>query len=139
MYARPAKMLLVLLLAVILAAHVWAMANSGYFYVWWLDIVLHFAGGFWLAAIVIFFFLEKHSSEFPKRRDLSFLILVSMVSLGGILWEFFEFGYDVFFARPPVLPLAQLGQGDTMGDLFLDLLGAGVAHFLFLKNNKRNG
>ena len=136
MYIRPVKTFLILLLAVILASHVWAIVNSGYFYVWWLDVLLHFAGGFWLAALFVFLLWGRHAEEFPRAPSLSLLVLISLVSLGGVLWEFFEFGYDTFFALPSSLPIAQMGQRDTMEDLFLDILGALAAHWFFLKNNK---
>ncbi|MEK9166136.1 MAG: hypothetical protein AAB846_00185, partial [Patescibacteria group bacterium] len=124
------------LLVVIMAAHAWAVINAGYFYVWWLDIVLHFAGGFWLASLSIFILWGRYAREFPRRPLLSLLTLVSLVSLGGVVWEFFEFGYDVLLAVPSSLPIAQMGQSDTMSDLFLDLSGAATAHWFFLKNNQ---
>lgn len=136
MYTLPARPFLLGVLAFLLTVHAWALVNAGYFYVWWLDIVLHFAGGFWLASLLIFFLWKNYGDELPKRRVLSFAVLVSMAALGGIFWEFFEFGYDTFFGGALVL---QFGQGDTMSDLFLDILGAGVAHFIFLKNNKSYG
>lgn len=139
MYIMPARWLLFSLLGAIMVSHAWAMIYAGYFYVWWLDVLLHFAGGFWLAAFFIFFLWRRHQEEFPKASSLSLLVLVSFASFGGILWEFFEFGYDTFFALPSSLPIAQMGQRDTMEDLFLDMLGATAAHWFFLKNNKEKG
>ena len=135
-YVVPARWFLFSLLGVIAAAHAWAVINAGYFYVLWLDVLLHFAGGFWLAAFFIFVLWKKCQEEFPRAPSLSLLVLVSLVSFGGILWEFFEFAYDTLFALPSSLPIAQMGQRDTMEDLFLDILGALAAHWFFLKNNR---
>ena len=131
MYIKPKTLFLTGFFIFILAIHLWAIATSGYYYIWWLDMVPHFLGGFWLGSMGIYLFLRMNFEL--NSRAFVFLILLALVSLGGVFWEFFEYGYDKIFAARGLGPLAQIDIGDTMGDLFLDLLGGILAHFIFLK------
>lgn len=107
---------------------------------------MHFLGGFWVA--LTYFWLcqktritrrseimdaDQHADQ-REIRDLSDKIRVSsaimtiidclsFVALVGVLWEFFEFGYDVFISSKGYSGALQQGVGDTMSDLFFDLLG----------------
>jgi len=88
---------------------------------------MHFLGGFWVAltaTALISNFQFPISNEILKQKFLSlFIVVLSFVALIGVLWEFFEFGYDVFISSKGYFMTAQQGVGDTMSDLFFDLLG----------------
>jgi hypothetical protein len=134
------------LLIFILFFHILATVNYWYQTYTWLDMPMHFLGGFWVA--LTYFWLcqktritrgseimdaDQHADQ-REFRDLSDKISVSsaimtiidclsFVALIGVLWEFFEFGYDVFISSKGYFMTAQQGVGDTMSDLFFDLLG----------------
>jgi hypothetical protein len=120
------------LLIFILFIHILATIYYWYWTVGWLDMPMHFLGGFWLA--MVFFWLNSkfniieirppNTDHNFWRSDLPKLILVlGFIALVGALWEFFEFGYDVLISSKGYLAVAQRGTADTMSDLFFDLLG----------------
>lgn len=133
---------ILILLAVIMSTHVWAVINDGYYNMWWLDIVLHFAGGLFIGLIFILF-IQK-SKTLPVSVWTWFTLFVAISSFGvfiGLQWEFFEFLFDKFILDGTDMLPAQLGMQDTMSDFFLDWMGALFAGVLFLTTDlwkKRN-
>jgi hypothetical protein len=119
--------LIIGLLIFILSIHILATIYYWYWTVGWLDMPMHFLGGFWVAmaaTALISNFQFPISNEIFKQKKLSFFIVIlSFVALIGVLWEFFEFGYDVLISSKEYLAAVQQGVGDTMSDLFFDLLG----------------
>jgi len=106
---------------------------------------MHFFGGFWLAAV--FFWLNSKFNIIEIRLFnincnfwrtgffellLSFGLTLGFVALIGILWEFFEFGYDVLISAKGYAAAAQRGTADTISDLFFDLFG-GLFFILIFK------
>lgn len=91
--------------------------------VFWLDKPMHFLGGALVAAFLFWFFV-------PSRIQINnffwlAVILVSLVSLVGVLWEFAEVTFlnrlVIYLFKAPLLPTT---LEDTLGDLAFDLLGA---------------
>lgn len=101
----------------------------------WLDKPMHFLGGMLVAAF-LFWFLFPVKVQINNFFWLA-VVLVSLVLLVGVLWEFAEFTFlnrlVAYVFKTPFLPMT---LGDTLGDLLFDLLGglgfAGV-YFLFKK------
>lgn len=94
---------------------------------WWWDTVLHagsaFAFGF--AGFLILFLLQSRK----KLQASPFLTSLFAFSFGlaiGALWEIFEFAMDSLFG----LNMQKSGLRDTMSDLIVDTLGAGIASFI---------
>ena len=125
-----------ILLGVILLTHITGMLRSWYFAVPWLDIPMHFMGGFWVALLTIWL-MKVAPGIFGKPSVLGDLIIIlGFTALIGILWEFMEFSIDILIIAKNGLPeiwRTQLGLTDTMGDLFFDLLGGLVAFFIGLR------
>jgi hypothetical protein len=125
------------LLIFILLLHVIAIVNSWYWVYTWLDIPMHFLGGFWLA-VVFFYFVNPRLQIINYKLLITLISALGFVALVGVFWEFFEFLCDVFIFSKGYLEVAQQGTADTMSDLFFDLLG-GLAFLIickyFLKNN----
>jgi len=147
---------------VILAVYVLAAEKRWYWGFWSLDILLHIAGGFWVAMVFIWFFKKvvpiKIGSE--VEGDLSgyitsirgvfiFAILcLGFVALVGVLWELWEFLNGVFLrnysARLPGLLSALLDMfksnrydvADIFKDLVDDLLGGILAVLVFARRSK---
>lgn len=101
--------------------------------------VMHFLGGFWVGALAVRLF--NLPGKMPAGPSAVFVILLvlSVASLAGILWEFSEFIFDQFsfFGHNPRL-LQQQGVADTMSDLFFDLLGGLSAGIIFIKKFTKN-
>ncbi len=133
---RPKKIFLFAIIFLIFIFHAWGLYSSAYYYVWWLDNLLHLAGGFWLGLLAIYFISEQESDFNGYPEAFLFLIIISFSALGGILWEFFEFGLDTISINRGLM-LSQLGVADTMSDLFLDISGAFAASLL-LRISRKN-
>ncbi len=108
----------------------WYLTQNGF------DKVLHFFGGFWAAALFLWFFYQKPFqtyASFFKSALLTVILVVAFASLLGLLWEFFEFSYDHFVAIPYHVQIAQLSNDDTMGDLIADFFGGVVFSVFFIR------
>ncbi|MFA5778111.1 MAG: hypothetical protein WC870_01300 [Candidatus Paceibacterota bacterium] len=96
-------------------------ANKFFWYssVWYLDMIMHFLGGFWLGLAFLWFLLEE---------NLSFALILKII-LGvlfvGILWEIFELLFNNIVAQNPFNIL------DTSSDLFFDISG-GLCAILYI-------
>ncbi len=120
---------LILLIAFIALVNAVALYWHLFFYIWWLDIPMHFLGGLWLGLTVLSWY---YCAPLPKKKDTSVLFVMTLavsVSLTiGLGWELFELSAQTFIERATVHNLA-----DTLGDLTNDLLGAVVATWIFIR------
>lgn len=106
---------------------------------WWWDIALHFgsAMGFGLIGFLFIFMLfegDRFAAPPYAIAILSFAVAVSI----GALWEVFEFGMDQIFG----MNMQKSGLVDTMGDLIVDAIGAGLAAmsgYFYLKGHRSWG
>ena len=99
--------------------------------IWWWDIALHATAGLLLGLLgFLIVFVLNQSSRVELRMRPSFVALFAfMFGVGiGALWEIFEFAMDQFFGLTMQKPMAgdPSGLTDTMWDLIVDTLGAGV-------------
>ena len=97
---------------------------------------MHFLGGLWL--VMIFFWLIEPRLQITNHKLLITIVFaVSFSVFVGVLWEFFEFLYDIFISAKgyTLFQVAQQGVSDTMSDLFFDLLGGLVFAVAFVKRN----
>src|SRR3989344_7029271 len=103
-----------------------------------IDRPLHFAGG---ALVALFAGLVIFSERaFISARSLPWwILLIALVNFSifiGVLWEFYEFAWDEWMARPFGAAIAQPSLKDTMEDLFFNLAGAvaaGIAFLVFIR------
>jgi len=125
------------LIILIFIAHSFALYFSLYWRYWWFDNVLHFLGGLWLASVAIWFiyFAGKIKAEFIPAFS-AIIAIVSFAVFGGVLWEFYEFSFDILFAKNGQMAFAQLGLADTMSDLFFDMIGGLTIAVVFLRKKK---
>lgn len=95
-----------------------------------IDIVFHFLGGLFIAKGFIALLADAQERHALRIKDESFwrLLVVSLVGLAAVLWEFHEFLIDTY---APFAVQMQPSLTDTMGDLFLGLLGGIVATYVF--------
>ena len=127
------------LIGVILVFNRIAYVSDWYSIHEWLDIPMHFAGGFAMGFLALA--LWNHAVQnvsFQKNLHpalkvlFHYLAIVGCVALVGIAWEWYEFLFDYYASQVSVVfrPL-QMGIGDTMADFFFDLLGGSVAFLIF--------
>jgi uncharacterized membrane protein AbrB (regulator of aidB expression) len=130
-----------LLIVLILLVHVAAIFSGFYETNRWLDIPMHFSGGFAIAMLGLATWnatIQKitfQKSLKPIWQQAVYLVgILGIVALVGVAWEWYEYIFDSLMVqyRSDYYP-AQMGLGDTMADLALDLLGAALA-FTFFRN-----
>ena len=92
------------------------------------DKPMHFLGGV-LAVSLLLYFFEKRPDLFslPENKSVSLIIIVSFAALIGLLWEFYEYSVEYYFFRLSGVTVLDMALGDTLGDLFFDLLGGFAA------------
>lgn len=115
---------LAIALALILGVYMLAISNSWYWDYWWFDIPLHLAGGVWLAGLFYYLFVQKKAAlHYTDNFAVTLVLALGFVALVGVLWEFYEYLYDVFAAGRHGLFNVQAGLSDTLKDLINDLIG----------------
>ena len=89
-----------------------------------------------MAALAIFILISREKIYSFEHPLFLFLIIISLVALIGVLWEFSEYGLDLLFERAGEAAL-QPGPKDTIFDLFFDLAGGLLAQLIFRKRLER--
>lgn len=117
MSSRTANALLVGIIFLILCVNVFAIANDSYFYHWWLDVIMHLVGGFWIGLVTLAIIQWKLKRALPLKERMAYAFLLAFGI--GVLWEMFELLTDTSFALEPYVYNAT----DTFSDLLNDLIG----------------
>ncbi|TSC82075.1 MAG: hypothetical protein G01um101420_605 [Parcubacteria group bacterium Gr01-1014_20] len=129
----------ILSLVVILAFHFLAGSLGWYDQIWWLDIIMHMAGGAWVALLAAHLITIRKIISSDRHFLERYILILGAVALVGVLWEFYEYLADVFLLKvhpinfapnPKLLP-------DTLSDLLNDFLG-GTATVLVLESIKKD-
>ncbi len=117
--------LIFLLSSLVAVFHHLAIVRYWYWIYAWFDLVMHFAGGFLIAVIILYIGLYSGHVEWKAPRKEMFLVTFGGMLVVGLLWEGFEMvvgamtvAYDQYVF-------------DTILDLVMDSVGA-VAAFLLL-------
>lgn len=132
---RPALHEHVPLLAVITLffVHVAGIASINMYEFWPpIDVMMHFFGGFAMGLLGIHI-LDRSAEHHGVKQWVwwhELLFVIGFVMFVAVLWEFHEFLLDVVVSRWRAIGRSQISLVDTMGDLFMGLLGGFVAHGL---------
>jgi hypothetical protein len=104
--------------------HYEGVLYSWYWKYWWLDIIMHFGGGFLIGGIAFIFLRDFYGWN---RKSFLFIGLFSATAVVavGIAWEIFE-----VLVGATHTPL-QSYKEDTAIDLILDILGSLAASLAF--------
>lgn len=134
MSKRTLATVVLAILVAIFIVDLWARINHLYFSVWWIDNLMHFAGGLFvgLFSLYLYYFWQYADS---KHKSWKFIIIFSVlvVSFIGILWEYFEFLLEVIIKRRfGPIELEFLTLPDTLFDLFFDITGGIIAAIIFI-------
>jgi len=111
-----------ILLALLVATIHWtAEIYDLYFLISKLDILMHFLGGLLIGLIILALLFVRGLFGFAHTHNgvviMTTLIGVLLVGLG---WELFEVFFDI-------TAINKINMLDTLSDLVMDLIGAGVA------------
>jgi hypothetical protein len=108
------------------------IASKLYWYssIWWLDILMHFLGGFWLGLVFLWIFYKDLSNQ-NLKKEIFFKVILG-VAVVGIGWEFYQIMVNNLFAKNAFDLL------DTLGDIINDLLGGVMAYYLFNNISKKD-
>ncbi len=121
------------LIVVIAILHITAINFYLYWDFWWLDLIIHFLGGFWIALLVLWFISFSGYSAYRPRfygYDITWALSI-LASLGiAILWEVFEF-------QTGITVMSSRYWGDTLSDIFMGLTGGSVASLYVYKRYKQ--
>ncbi len=93
----------------------------------WLDVPMHFLGGFWFGWFGGYFLFDRGRIT-AKSRLYEALAIVSFVSFICVVWEFHEFIGDLFMRDPSLI--MQTSIRDTMSDLLFGIAGGTMAVIL---------
>ena len=107
-----------------------------YEHFWWWDVAMHgtSAVGFGLIGFVLVFMMFQGDRFAAPAVAVAFFAFCFGLSI-GVVWEMFEFAMDQVFD----LNMQKSGLVDTMGDLIVDMIGAGLgagAGFAYLKERE---
>lgn len=105
---------------------------------WWWDIVLHTGSGFLLGIfgfLLVYVLNEKKEVNLELGEGFTSLFAFVFAIAFGVLWEMFEFAMDGIFGLNMQKPMFgdPSGLTDTMWDLIVDGVGAGVIALLGYK------
>ncbi len=101
-----------------------ATVFSWYWRIPWLDMPMHFLGGFWVSSVAMWWFYSQ-IIDF-KHRNI-FIFSIGVVLIIGSLWEIFGFGIDKF----TLVSRSDLAL-DTISDIIFDVIGAIVSATYFI-------
>ena len=111
-------------LVAIAAGHFLGIYTEGYRAFWWLDIITHFLGGFWVGGMVLWgLWARRYHMPTP-------VVAGAAAFLVGIAWEVFEVWSD------PLLSGERGYFPDMILDLIMDITGGVLAGILFVRNKK---
>lgn len=126
--------------ALLFFTHFIISVNNWYRTIPWVDIPQHIGAG--VLAALVFYWMAYHfkdSLNLNRNPNFTILFVLGWTALLGVIWEFYELIYDetvMFFGLK--LQSAQLGNFDTMKDLFDDLLGGlFLAIFMRLRYDRK--
>jgi hypothetical protein len=98
-------------------------AYDFYEQIWWWDIAMHSgsAVGFGMVGTVLVVVLVR-GDKLAIAPGLGALLAYCFAIAMGVMWEIFEYAMDQTFG----LNMQKSGLHDTMGDLIVDAIGAGI-------------
>ena len=137
----------IIVLLFIFAAEILGEIRGYFIHVPGWDTALHTANGFLAAAIGLALIdILNRSDRFAISLSPLFVVMVSFCfsMTVGVIWEFFEYGMDLFFGTDMqkdtiINGFVDIGLHDTMKDLLVNFLGAAVFSILGYRHIKKRG
>jgi hypothetical protein len=115
-------------MAILFLASLGAYFFYWYSTIWWFDMPMHFAGGYFLSIMLMYIVVRAQSKgnrEDNKKFNPKYLylILILLTFAIGFLWEVYEFVVDAYFHTHLIVIM------DSFSDLCFDMAGAITAFF----------
>ncbi len=110
------------------------MTASGlYFKIWWLDILMHFIGGFsiGISFTLLLLLMQNKMILGDTNKAVLVFIAISIVSFTALAWEYYEYLADYIFKT-----YYQWGLDDMLSDILFGLIGGFLATLITLKIKK---
>ena|SRR3989344_1710769 len=105
------------------------------FLIWWFDIPLHFAGGFWAFLFSRALIKKLNFQIVGQFSSLAYFVwLVGAVVLIGVSWELVEFVGDRFILKLGFTYLPNAYE-DVLLDLFMDLSGGVLGWIIYRRHD----
>lgn len=105
-----------------------AVQYSLYYYYRWIDVPVHFLGGFFLAALYFYIIFSNPTTKkfvgVPRNRRTILTTTVVLVLLTAIAWEVIEFAVGRTVMSPAFIP-------DTTLDLIAGTFGGYIFYLLY--------
>jgi len=119
-------------LLAVAVVHLLGLTFFLYWQIWWLDILVHFGGGFWAGGMVVWGYQRLFPSLSQNTSRIAFITLALLGAFViGMWWEI----YEVLIGS--ILLPSEEYFSDTVIDLIADMVGAIAAALLFLYLSKR--
>ncbi|GMQ95038.1 MAG: hypothetical protein BMS9Abin13_148 [Patescibacteria group bacterium] len=135
MKRTPFPVFLLALIIFIAALNGFANEFSWYWRFSWLDMPMHFLGGFWVGGVALWatvFFRGTSVKDMREKPWLAYAISLASVLIVSALWESFEFGLDTLVSFS-----IQNSVSDTISDITLGALGGVGASLYFISGRYR--
>ncbi len=94
------------------------------------DKILHFIAGLLSAFIAIVLLINFEKFNY-KNIKFNIIYILSITSLVAVFWEIFEYGADIIFDGN-AQRVIETGIHDTMQDMIIALVGAGVLCIIYI-------
>ncbi len=129
-YKKECALIVLLPIFIVLLDHVWSVLGF-YRRIENFDSIMHFSGGIVIAfCFILLLRIAQQEKKIGKiNLGILFIVILGLVALSAVSWEFYEYLLDIF---SPAASLRQPSVADTMGDLFMGLVGGSVG-FLIAK------
>lgn len=125
---------LIYVVFIILAQFIGSVVNL-YNTTWWYDLFAHFLSGV-LTAVLALVVLNWFGVYKEKNKGFNFLFIICFTLMVASIWEFVEFGTDMFLGMN-VQHSLETGVRDTMEDMLIAFLGSLIVSVNYLLEGKK--
>ena len=101
---------------------------------WWYDLFAHFLSGV-LTSVLALVVLNWFGVYKEKNKGFNFLFIICFTLMVASIWEFVEFGTDVFLGMN-VQHSLETGVKDTMEDMLVAFAGSMIVGITYLLEGK---
>ncbi len=121
-------------ISIVIGFHAILLIVNGYWLFSWIDMPMHFSGGF-VMAMLGFAIWKKGVGSIKLENWFKILFILGFVSFISVIWEWHEFLLDTWLSSgiEKIYSTRQPGLADTMSDFAFDIIGSVVAWFTYKK------
>lgn len=117
---------------VLMVVHFIAQTNALYWKWWWLDLVMHFSGGFLVCLFGLWVLTSIAGPVFVENKQWLFFDVLLFTIIVGLIWEIHEIVFKLAIPTRPEYVF------DTVTDSLMNIVGASVAFLYFVRRHFRS-